>query len=150
MHDDNPRGFASSPCSAHEFALAERLNELLESERAGARGLIQMKSECEDAELADVLERVSHDEARFCAMLGRHVARLGGTPSRETGAFYDKLLARETRIDQLRLLDRGQSAVVRTLDAMLAEPLDPALRRDLEDMRATHVQNIALCARYLP
>jgi hypothetical protein len=81
-------------------------------------------------------------------MLARQIERLGGAPSRETGAFYDKLMARETLDDKLRLLDRGQSAVVRILDELLPEIRDAQMRAELVEMREVHVRNIERCARY--
>lgn len=156
--DDEPGEFASSPCYQHELdgtpseplsteRLAARLNELLEGERAGARGLIEMRSGHDD-ELGRLLGAVAQDEARFCAMLGRHLARLGYPPSRETGVFYHKLAQRQTLADKLRLLDRGQAAVVRALDGLLEAIDDPELRADLEEMRECHVRNLEACAVY--
>lgn len=155
-HDDREeRPCASPPCYQHEFearltpeAVAARLNELLEGERAGARGLIDMKAASGDPELAGLLDAVARDEARFCAMLGHHLTRLGHVPSRKTGVFYEKLLARETLAARLQLLDRGQSAVVRMLDELLPSIRDPALEADLSEMRDTHVENIRKCAEF--
>jgi hypothetical protein len=159
-HDsERPRQFASPPCYAHEFGASEatrltaaevaaRLNDLLEGERAGARGLLDMQAG-HDAALARLLDEVARDEARFCAMLARHVSRLGHTPSRQTGAFYARLTAKPTLQDKLRLLDRGQSAVVRLLDELLPSVEDAALRDDLLEMRDTHVRNIERCAAFL-
>ena len=159
-HDtERPRPFASPPCFAHEFEpqeaplltaaeVAVRLNDLLEGERAGARGLLDMQAG-DDAALAGLLAGVARDEARFCAMLARHLSRLGHAPSRQTGAFYAKLAAKPTLQDKLRLLDRGQSAVVRLLDELLPSVEDAALRDDLLEMRDTHVRNIERCAAYL-
>jgi nitronate monooxygenase len=129
--------------------IADLLNQLVEGERAGARGLIEMDGAIDDAELRELLSAVAKDEARFCAMLSHHVARLGGTPSRATGVFYDKLKARETLTDKLELLDRGQSAVVRMLVDAIPRINDSALRRDLDEMREVHVRNIERCAQYL-
>ncbi|MEZ5561048.1 MAG: DUF6306 domain-containing protein [Pseudomonadales bacterium] len=162
MNEDDReyREYASPPCFAHELqdgcavplTLAElttQLNVLLEGERAGARGLIGMAAGCPGEDLRRLLEQVARDEAACCSMLIRHLKRLGGAPSRETGVFYDKLQARESLQERLRLLDRGQTAVVRTLDGLLRHVDDPALRTDLEHMRALHVRNVALCAGYL-
>ena len=157
--EDDFREFASPPCYQHEFEppvdsglsmdeVAARLNELLEGERAGTRGLIDMKAERSDA-LGVLLDAVARDEARFCAMLTRHLIRLGYSPSRATGVFYDKLKQRETLTDKLRLLDRGQSAVVRMLDELLPSVADRELHDDLVEMRDVHVHNIAACAAYL-
>lgn len=155
-HDDRePRPFASPPCYQHEVEapltledIAARLNELLEGERAGARGLIDMKAASDDPQLSALLDAVARDEARFCAMLGRHLTRLGHAPSRRTGVFYEKLLARETLAAQLQLLDRGQSAVVRMLDELLLSIRDPELLADLGEMRDTHIENIRKCAEF--
>ncbi|MGE0625594.1 MAG: DUF6306 domain-containing protein [Pseudomonadales bacterium] len=159
MHQDerDHRPYASPPCSQHEFdaapalsleEIAGRLNELLEGERAGARGLIDMKAASGDAALTELLDAVARDEARFCAMLGHHLERLGYTPSRKTGVFYEKLKARETLEAQLHLLDRGQSAVVRMLDEILPSVREPELLADLTEMRETHIENIRRCAEY--
>jgi len=152
MNERTEPGFSSPPCYLHEFdpdALVERLNELVESERAGARSLIRMTAERADDEMNEVLTQVARDEARFCAMLRRHVLRLGGTPSGSTGAFLDKFVARESDTDRLQLLDRGQSVVVRVLEELLEQPLDQALRTDLEEMRLVHLENIDRCAAFL-
>lgn len=148
---DGHRDSASPPCYQHQFddtALIAALNTLVENERAGARGLIEMRAACRDPLLAELLDDVARDEARFCAMLARHVESLGAAPSRATGGFLDKLLARESQAEQLMLLDRGQAAVVRSLDELLELPLEQALRRDLEEMRTVHLQNIQRCARF--
>ncbi|MBK7170180.1 MAG: hypothetical protein IPH83_13465 [Gammaproteobacteria bacterium] len=154
-----PLEYASPPCSRHEFDEADArylnrvellalLNELLEGERAGARGLIGMQRECSDPELDQLLHQVARDEARFCAMLGAHCVRLGAVPSRATGVFLDKLQARETLAEKFALLDRGQSAVVFRLDASIPRIADDALRADLVAMRAVHIENIERCARH--
>ena len=159
-NDDQVRGFASPACSRHELdeagfrgmdrsGVLSQLNELLEGERAGARGLRDTRAEFSDAELGRVIEEVGRDEARYCAMLTRHIERLGGTPSRETGVFYDKLLQRPDTVARLELLDRGQQAVVRALERLLALTLDAELRADLEEMRDRHVHNIRRCAEFL-
>jgi len=152
--------YASSPCYLHELEeagtpalpldeIARRLNELVEGERAGARGLIDIKASVARSPLGVLLDKVAKDEARFCAMLGRQLARLGFPASRATGVFYEKLLKRETLDEQLRLLDRGQSAVVRMLEELLPSVQDAELHADLVEMRDTHIENIRACAEYL-
>lgn len=156
---DELREYASPACLRHEFdsavsahlnraELLVLLNELLEGERAGARGLIEMQRECTDPELVQLLHDVAKDEARYCAMLGAHCTRLGAAPSRATGVFLDKLRARATVAEKFALLDRGQSAVVFRLDSILWRIDDPALRVDLVEMREVHIKNIERCARY--
>src|SRR3546814_19509950 len=85
------------------------------------------------------------DEARFCGMLTRHVTRLGGTPSRATGAFYDKLVALDSPADRLALVNRGQGWVVRRLRAALGRLASGALQSALDDMLQVPESNIARC-----
>ena len=151
---DKVRPYASPVCYAHEFEtnplhnteVVAFLNGLLEGERAGAQGLIDMSKTCNDAALKQLLIDVARDEGRYCVMLRSHVQRLGGTPTDVTGVFYEKLMAREGLAAQLKLLDRGQSAVVRMIDETMPRIADAALRDDLIEMREVHVRNIALCA----
>ena len=122
------------------------LNGLLEAERAGAQGLAEMAKAIADPALKQLLLDVARDEGRYCAMLRSHVERLGGQASRETGAFYEKLMAREGLAARLALLDRGQSAVVKAIVEALPRTSDRALREDLEEMREGHLRNLARCA----
>jgi hypothetical protein len=121
------------------------LNQLLEGERAGARGVTAMSRQATSAESRAILHEIASDEARFCAMLIRHVARLDGAPSTRTGTFYTKLAALERADDQLDLLNRGQGWVVRKLTDALPRIADAALRADLRDMLEVHLHNIERC-----
>ncbi|MCP5178705.1 MAG: DUF6306 domain-containing protein [Pseudomonadales bacterium] len=156
-NEEHLREYASPPCYQHEFDdspgklppdVAAILNELLQGERAGAMAIITMNAVA-DGQLGSLLKTVAEDEARFCAMLHRHLTRLGHVPSRGIGVFYEKLVKRPTLDEKLRLLDRGQSAVVRMLDGVLSSIEDAALREDLEEMRTVHVRNIEACAKYV-
>jgi nitronate monooxygenase len=127
-------------------ALVAFLNLLLEGERAGARGLGVMGARKMEPGLRTTLREIARDEARFCAMLTRQIERLGGTPSRVTGAFYDKLGAEESLPAALHLLDRGQDWVVRKLREVLPKIADTVLHAELEEMLAVHERNIGRCA----
>lgn len=149
-------GYASPPCSLHELdpsylgymtggELIALLNELLEGERAGARLLADMGRAARDPGEGATFRDVAMDEARFCAMLTRHIRRLGGTPSTAIGAFHGKVLALETPAERLALLNSGQGWVVRKLEEACGRIADDALLRDLREMRAAHARNIARC-----
>ncbi|MCR9259857.1 MAG: DUF6306 domain-containing protein [Pseudomonadaceae bacterium] len=148
-HDDL-RKFASSPCYADEMRnepygrgeLLSLLNELLKSERAGARGLNELSKRPHPPELVALLQALAQDEGRFCVMLRGHIKRLGGIPSDATGTFFEKLITREGLGAQISLLDRGQSAVVRMLAEMLPRLQDDDLYTDLQEMHDVHVVNI--------
>lgn len=152
---------ASPPCSLAEAddayagyltagEVADFLNMLLEAERAGAKVTAHMaRGVSDDPELAAVLKDVSRDEARFCAMLGGHVQRFGAQPSMATGDFQDKVLALESGLERLQLLNRGQGWVARKLKEMLPRIRDDDLHRDLKDMLAVHERNIEICDRFV-
>lgn len=150
------RTYSSPPCFLHEVdpvyagylsgdETIEFLNTLLEAERAGARGVGDMSRDPGNEELRPLLAEVAEDEARFCGMLTAHIKRLGGRPSRVTGNFYGKLLARESLRERLEFLDRGQSWVVKELREKLPRIHDDALHADLRQMLTVHEQNIARC-----
>ena len=146
--------YASPPCFLHELdpsfvgylgrdETVALLNELLEAERAGARGVAEMSKAAAYADRRDVLAAIARDEARFCAMLNRHIVRMGGVPSKAIGAFLDKLAATTDPEARLALLNRGQGWVVRKLREALPRLYDESLAADLDAMLRDHVHNIA-------
>jgi len=107
-----------------------------------------MSQALSDSRLAPLLQEVARDEARYCAMLTRHILRLGGTPHTRTGAFCDKLRDAPTLERKLDLLDRGQGWVARKLREALQKIDDPMLYTDLREMADTHDRNIAACKEF--
>jgi hypothetical protein len=160
--DDAPesgKGY-SAPCYLREAdgpyagyltsaELIEILNELLEGERAGARATIRFVGESDDERVRAAMRKVSIDEARFCAMLARHIRALGGMPSAGTGGFYDKVIAIAGFPDRLAYLNRGQGWVVRKLRDVLRCVRDDRLYEDLKAMLEAHEANIRRCNRLL-
>lgn len=151
----------SPPCALREVEpayagyltrqeLIDILNELLEGERAGARATIRFVGESDDKATRSALRKVATDEARFCAMLARHIRALGGLPSAGTGGFYDKLVAIPGFPERLALLNRGQGWVVRKLRDVLRCVRDDGLYEDLKAMLDVHEANIRRCNRLLP
>ena len=130
-----------TPASRADILAA--LNELLEAERAGAHVALASGKRDHGGDYRALMRLVRGDEARWCAMLSGQIARLGGTPSRRTGAFREKALAIADPVERLRFLNRGQAWVVRRLEALLPRLDDAALRRDLDEMLASHHINIA-------
>jgi len=150
-------GFASPPCFLHELSpdylgympraeVIELLSVLLESERAGARGVAALRKSAPESADRGLLREVAMDEARFCAMLSRHIERLGGRPSAATGSFLEKLLAKDNFAAQVALLDRGQAWVAQRLREALPRLEDRLLQGDLTEMLAVHEDNIRRCA----
>lgn len=151
--------YSSPPCYAGDFpghfgeeaptaeALRiERLNALLEAERAGAKVLAILRDELDArAPLRGLLERLQKDEGSNAVVLYKTIQRLGGAASHETGAFVHKTLACDGLEARLRFLNKGQAWVVRKIDEVLPDIEDGEVRAMLESMRRSHVDNIAAC-----
>ena len=107
----------------------DRLNELLEAERAGVDTLSRLFPEARGPEMQKLFEAVRDDEAWSCAGLVRSIKTLGGTISEKKGDFAEKVMREPTLAARLRLLNRGQGWVVKRLDGLLGETL-PGVGRE--------------------
>lgn len=125
----------------------DRLNELLEAERAGVETLSRLFPEARTPEMRKLFEQVRDDEAWSCAGLARAIKTLGRVASEKKGDFAEKVMAEPTLAARLRLLNRGQMWVVKRLDALLGETLPAAVTDFLAEMKARHLANIAACDR---
>ena len=125
----------------------DRLNELLEAERAGVDTLSRLFPEARGPEMQTLFEAVRDDEAWSCAGLVRSIKTLGGTISDKKGDFADKVMNEPTLAARLRLLNRGQGWVVKRLDGLLGEGLPEAVAGFLQEMKTRHVGNIEVCER---
>jgi nitronate monooxygenase len=150
--------FSSPACSMHEASgtymgyagreeLTHFLNELLEAERAGARVTLESARAAGPGALADLLRTIQRDEARWCAMLHRHLKTLGEQPSSDVGAFYGKAMAIADLRERVAFLNRGQGWVVRGLREILPRVRDRLLHADLSAMLQSHEVNIELAKR---
>ena len=157
--DPNPPGdkpCSSPPCYAAEFPgyfgdgpaqqVVDGLNALLEAERAGARVLAILRDSVDArSPLHDLLGALQKDEGANAVQLYQTLRRLGGAASHETGAFVGKTLAIEGLVPRLRFVNKGQAWVVRKIDEVLPLIDDDAARGMLENMRRSHLDNIAAC-----
>ncbi len=123
----------------------ERLNDLLEMERAAAATLSDLIPMATTSAMGKVLEKLRDDEAWSCAGLTRVIKHLGGKASHATGNVGQKVPARPSLRERLSLLTRGQAWVVRQLDRILEEELDREAGGFLRQMRALHAENVHLC-----
>ncbi len=126
--------------------LAAWLNATLESERAGARALLEYLGEYERrSEGWRVLRGVQADEAHNCALIGGELKRLGVAYSHADGEFLAKALAVEGRKARLLFLVRGLGWAVREYEAALPRIADAAVRALVARMRDSHRSSIAAC-----
>ena len=153
--DEEPAELSSPACSmreaddtymgyAGEAELITFLNELLEAERAGSRVALKSSNEAGAGSIAELMQAIQRDEARWCAMLIRHLKTLGATPSAKVGAFYDKAMAIADLGERVVFLNRGQGWVVRKLREILPRVRDDRLHADFAEMLQSHEANIAL------
>jgi len=138
-----PAASTAEPLVAPEDLIAS-LNELLEAERAGARVALETARSIKVPAVAELLQHIQHDEARWCAMLLRRIRSAGGTASPRMGAFYEKAMAIGDPAARIAFLNRGQGWVVRKLRELLPKVRDAALQADLSHMLSSHVANITL------
>ncbi len=122
--------------------LATFLNGLLEAERAGVRVTRESAAEAGVGPIAELLRAIQGDEARWCAMLSRHLIALGERPSQAVGTFYEKAMAVADLGERVVLLNRGQGWVARRLREILPRVRDPHLLADLTAMLVSHEANI--------
>lgn len=124
------------------------MQELLEGERAGARISRETLEVISSSEPPDkftkLVSLIGNDEVRYCSMLIGQIERLGGSPSQNTGDFYQKCIVIEDLSDRLVYLNRGQDWVVRRIDELLPGIVDQVLTDYLIEMRDTHKSNISL------
>jgi hypothetical protein len=157
--DDYPVELSSPACAMHEAddaymgyagkdELIAFLNALLEAERAGARVTLESAHAAGTGPIAELTRTIQHDEARWCAMLFRHVEALDAIPSLIVGAFYSKAMAIQDLGERIIFLSRGQGRVVRKLREMLPRVRDDHRHADLSQMLQSHESNIALAARF--
>jgi len=148
-----PREFSSPPCFAHEFEdkltnseTVDVLMELLEAARAGTRIAkeirIQVKKLGEASVLLDLIDQIHRDEVFHCSMLGRAIESLGGKPSTEIGALYEKSMSIGDPGGRLAVLNRGQGWVSRKINQLVPQLRDTQLIEFLKKMRRTHDLNI--------
>lgn len=123
------------------------LNLMLEAERAGAKALLHVSQDADCKDAADLAKTIHLDEAKWCALLTKAIRELDSTPSEETGAFYEKVMAVPDLGERLALVNRGQEWVVRKLRDAIPRIADTRLADDLTVMLTSHEENIATVAR---
>ncbi len=127
--------------------IVERLNELLECERAGVEAAMGLASSEAPGFTQGELKKFAEDEGWACGGLRKAILRSGGTPSERTGGFAAKVMAPATEGERVNLLARGQAWVVKRIETLLAQDLDPETRAFLVEMRDQHLENIEACHR---
>jgi nitronate monooxygenase len=134
---------ASGVADERRAALLAALDELLEAERAGARVASETAAEIDDdPALHRLIAHIRRDEAHWCSVLVDAIRTLGATPTRATGAFYEKAMAIADLAERMAFLNRGQRWVVRKLQALLPTLTEPDIHHALSLMLVAHEKNI--------
>ncbi|MBI3079933.1 MAG: hypothetical protein HYY89_00815 [candidate division NC10 bacterium] len=127
--------------------IVDRLNELLEAERAGVELATELTAVASKGYAEGELKKFGEDETWASAGLRRAILKYGGTPSERTGDFARRVLALPTEGERLKLLARGQAWVVKRIEVLLHMRLDPETTGFLTEMREQHLENIDACNR---
>ena len=127
--------------------IVDRLNELLECERAGVEVALGLGASGAPGFTHGELQKFAEDEGWACGGLRKAILRFGGTPSERTGGFAEKVMALPSEGERVSLLARGQVWVVKRVEALLAKDLDPQTRAFLVEMREQHLENVEACHR---
>ncbi len=140
---DGPDARAVKIPHERRTVLLAALDELLEAERAGARIASETAAEvADDPELHRLIAHIRHDEAHWCSVLVDAIRSLEATPTRATGAFYEKAMAIDNLAERMAFLNRGQRWVVRKLQTLLPTLADPDIHHALSLMLVAHEKNI--------
>lgn len=151
---DKPIEVSSPACLMHEVgesymgyldqeALIIFMNVLLGAERDIARVALASANEAKTEQIAGLMQAVQRDESRWCAMLAQRIKALGGVPSEEEGAFFEKAMGTADLSERVLFVKRSLSSVVRALAETLPRVRDDHLRSELAEMRFAHEAIIA-------
>ena len=132
------------------MTLIDRMQELLEAERAGVKCLDAMAGRAADMGRKELFSLFRNDEGKFCAGLFRLIQARGAAPTKNIGAFADKVIALPTEVERVALLIKGQAWVVRKIDEIPAAEQNAEEKTFFADMREVHVVNIEKCRKLLP
>ena len=131
------------------MTLIDRMQELLEAERAGVKCLDVMADHASDMEKKELFSLFRNDEGKFCAGLFRLLQARGAAPTKNVGAFAEKVIALPTETEQVALLIKGQGWVVRKIDEIPPAETSAEEKTLFADMREVHVVNIEKCRKYV-
>ena len=140
---------ALNSCQLTNEEFISALNELLEAERAGARVLLETAQQNPPENLAVQINEIQRDEIRWCKMLINMIRSLDIEPSSKTGEFYKKAIEIPNLKERLIFINRGQGWVLRRLSEIIPRIQDVNIRKQLEEMRDAHVDNIELVKKSL-
>jgi len=132
------------------MTLVDRMQELLEAERAGVVCLDKMADRATDMGRKELFSLFRNDEGKFCAGLFRQIQARGAVPTKNVGSFADKVLALPTEAEQVALLIKGQAWVVRKIEEIPPGDTTPEETAFFADMREVHVRNIDKCKKLAP
>jgi hypothetical protein len=120
-------------------ALAQILNLLLESERAGVFAIDDLLREVTHPELRALLKTSREDEAATANQLEQLIRFSGDSPSDTVGSFAAKVAVAGTLQDRLKLLIHGEEWVARKVEEAiaLAPPAGP-IHDQLQKMANRH------------
>jgi len=131
------------------MTLVDRMQELLEAERAGVKCLDVMADQASDMGKRELFTLFRNDEGKFCAGMFGFLQARGAAPTTNIGAFADKVIALPKEAERVALLIKGQSWVVRKIDEIPPGEMNAEEKAFFADMREVHVVNIEKCREFV-
>jgi len=128
---------------------AKKLVILLESERAGVMTGRALLPHADSDEEKQLMQEILDGEKDSCKALGRILVNMGESGGPGVGDFADKVMDLPEKADRLNLLIKGQEWVVRKLDELLNDELEPTTMATIQEVRDIHVINIEACKRFV-
>jgi hypothetical protein len=120
-------------------ALAQILNLLLESERAGVAALDDLLNEVTQDELRKLLATSREDEVVSASQLEALIRSDGDAPSTKVGPFAAKVAAAGSLQDRLKRLIHGEEWVSRKVEEAIAlAPASGPVHDQLQKMANRH------------
>jgi len=131
------------------MTLIDRMQELLEAERAGVKCLDAMADQAKDMGKKELFTLFRNDEGKYCAGLFGFLQARGAAPTTNVGAFADKVIALPTEAEQVALLIKRQAWGGRMIDEIPPTDMNAEEKAFFADMREVHVVNIEKCRKFV-
>lgn len=123
--------------------IIERLNKLLEAERAGVQTADYLAEVVKKPEIREGMKMVLKDEGACCKGLYDSIIAYGGLPTDKTGDFIDKIKATAGETEKLVLLNKGQGWVVKKVEELINMVDKEDTLSFLKKMKDDHIRNIS-------
>ncbi|MBE0569381.1 MAG: hypothetical protein IH576_01945 [Deltaproteobacteria bacterium] len=130
------------------MTLVERMQELLEAERAGLVCFDQMAFFASHKEVNHFFMSARNDAANFCEGLHSLIMQRDALPTTGMGGIAEKVMALETEKERIDLIAKEMAWVVRKIDEIPKGDLNGGEVEFFTRMRDVYNNNLQICNSY--